>query len=120
MGAEILAWRRAVAQHWHEARFGRLEVATRDGRYHFTVEVYLGGLDPDAVRVELYADAIDGEGPACLPLTRGRRLDAPGNGYAYETLVEASRNADDYTVRLVPYHRGAAVPLEAAEILWQR
>ena len=120
LGAEILAWRRTVAQHWHEARFGKLEVAIADGRYHFTVEVYLGGLDPDAVRVELYADPIDGQDPARLPLTRGRRLDAPGNGYAYETLIEASRDADDYTARLIPYHRGAAVPLEAAEILWQR
>jgi starch phosphorylase len=120
LGAEILAWRRTVAQHWHEARFGKLEVATADGRHQFTVEVYLGGLDADAVRVELYADPLDGQGPARLPLTRGRRLDGPGNGYAYGADVEASRSADDYTARLIPYHRDAAVPLEAAEILWQR
>jgi len=34
--------------------------------------------------------------------------------------VPTSRPATDYTVRVVPYHPDAIVPLEAAQILWQR
>jgi starch phosphorylase len=121
LGAEILAWRRAVAQHWHEARFGKLAVATANGWHEFTVEACLGGLDPDAVRAELYADPIGaGQAPVRVPLTRDRKLDGPGNGYLYRALVEAARSAEDYTARLIPHHRDAAVPLEAGEILWQR
>jgi glycogen phosphorylase len=38
----------------------------------------------------------------------------------YLTQVSASRPASDYTVRIIPYHANAPVPLEAREILWQR
>jgi len=53
-------------------------------------------------------------------MARGRKLDGPGNGYEYAASVPASRSPADCTPRLVPHHPDAAVPLEAAEILWQR
>jgi len=34
--------------------------------------------------------------------------------------VPATRPADDFTPRLIPYKDEAMVPLEASEILWQR
>ena len=51
-------------------------------------------------------------------MTRGRQLEAAG--YVYATQVVAERPVTDYTVRVVPYFRNAAVPLEAPQILWQR
>ncbi|HTU02990.1 MAG TPA: alpha-glucan family phosphorylase, partial [Candidatus Sulfotelmatobacter sp.] len=62
LGAELLAWRRDLAD-WPEARFGVVRVETRENQHHFTVQVYLGGLNPEAVRVELFADALDGGEP---------------------------------------------------------
>ncbi len=121
VGKELLAWRRAVTRHWHEARFGEVQVTTEAGDYQFTVEIYLGGLDPQAVRVELFANPIgDAEGPSRQPMARGRNLEARGNAYLYTARIPTSRSAGDYTPRLVPYHQDAAVPLEASEILWQR
>jgi starch phosphorylase len=121
LGKEILAWRRAVTRHWHEARFGEVQVTTEAGDYQFTVEIYLGGLDPEAVRVELFANPIgDAGGPSRRPMARGRKLEAQGNAYLYTARIPTSRSAGDYTPRLVPYHQDAAVPLEASEILWQR
>jgi starch phosphorylase len=52
-------------------------------------------------------------------MTRGERL-TDGNGYTYSARVPASRPAAEYTARIVPHHPEAAVPLEAAQILWQR
>ena len=63
MGVQLVDWQRALEQHWSNLRFGELKVAT-DGRNHvFEVQVYLDGLEPDAVRVELYADGINGGDP---------------------------------------------------------
>lgn len=105
---------------WSEARFGTAHVETREGQHQFTVQVYLGGLDPEAVRVELFADPVNGGEPVRQAMARGRKLEGPGNGCEYVGSVPATRSAADYTPRLVPQHPEAAVPLEAAEILWQR
>jgi starch phosphorylase len=120
LGAELVAWGRGLATHWGDARFGAVRIETAGSEHHVTVEVYLGGLDPDAVRVELYANPVGGEDPVRQLMTRRRKVDAPGNGYEYAARVPASRPAADYTPRLLPDHRAAAVPLETSLILWQR
>jgi starch phosphorylase len=118
-GAEILEWQRALAQHWGEVRFGDLEVETTADQHVFRIPVSLGGLDPDAVQVELYANSPNGAAPLRQVMTRGERL-TDGNGYTYSARVPASRPAADYTPRLIPSHPEAAVPLEAPQILWQQ
>jgi glycogen phosphorylase len=120
VGAQLVAWRRHLDEHWHGAHFGGVRVDTREGQHRFSVEVYFGSLDPDAVRVELFADSIDGEKPRHRAMTRGREIDVARKGFEYTGSAPASRAADDYTVRLVPYHPEAAGPLEATQILWQR
>ena len=120
LGTQILDWRRHLLAHWGEARFGALHVETRDGRHDFTVQVHLGGLDPESVRVELFADPVDGGEAVCQAMARGPRLDGPGSGYAYTGRVPASQPAGSYTPRLLPHHPAASVPLEAPGILWQR
>src|SRR6266436_3379572 len=120
LGTELLRWARDLAQYWPDARFGTLRAATQDTRHDIGVEVFLGRLDADDVRVELYAEAANGKGPERHVMVRGRKLDGPVNGYEYSVSIPAVRAAGDYTPRLVPYHPAAVVPLEAHEILWQR
>jgi len=120
LGTQLVGWRRELAQHWPDARFGAVRAATQGTRHQISVEVYLGRLDPEAVRVELYADGANGGEPERHAMARGRKLDAPGNGYEYEVSISAVRATGDYTPRLLPYHPAAVVPLEAHEILWQR
>src|SRR5262249_41679295 len=120
LGAELVRWTRDLAHDWADARFGALRTATQDTRHHVSVEVYLGRLDADAVRAELYAEGANGEKPERHVMLRGRKLDGPGNGYEYTVRIPAVRAPGDYTPRLVPYHPAAIVPLEASEILWQR
>ncbi len=94
---------------------------TAEKQWHlFEVQVYLDGLDPAAVRVELYAEGENGGGPVRHEMTRGEQLVGAENGYGYKARVPADRPAADYTARLLPCCPGAAVPLEEARILWQR
>jgi len=119
-GAELVAWRQALAAHWPEARFGAVSVEKHGTEQQVTVEVRLGRLDPEAVRVELYADPVgDGE-PERHTMERARKLDGPDHGYEYGVSIPAARALGDYTPRLLPCHPIASVPLEAREILWQR
>jgi starch phosphorylase len=113
-------WRHDRARHWQEARFGAVRVETRDGQHWLAVAVYVGGLDPDTVCVELYADPLDGGKPLRQMMVRGRVLDDAENGYEYRGRVPGSRDASNYPPRLLPYHPAPGVPLEAAEIRWQR
>jgi starch phosphorylase len=82
--------------------------------------VYLDDLDPEAVRVELYADGVDGAAAERVEMARVRPLVGATNGYAYRAEVPSARPATDYTARVIPRQAGAAVPLEEAHILWQR
>jgi glycogen phosphorylase len=118
LGAQLLAWERHLSERWREARFGAVRVETREGIHLFTAEAYLGRLDSDAIRVELFADPIAGETVVRQVMARGQKLDGPAGGYEYTASVPASRPAGDYTPRLVPHHPEAAVPLETKEILW--
>ena len=86
----------------------------------FEVEIFLNDLDPNAVRVELYADGINGGDPVRQEMKcAGPPPDASG-GCVYHATVPATRPASDYTARVIPQRSGVAVPLESARILWQR
>jgi starch phosphorylase len=115
MGRHVVEWQRALEQGWAALRLGELKVETNGGQHSFEVEVSLNALDPDGVRVELYAD-----GPAEQEMKRVGQLAGTANAYAYRASVPATRPAGDYTVRVIPRRPGVAVPLEAARILWQR
>ena len=120
LGAQLVAWRQALAAHWPEARFGGMSVEMRGAERRVTVQVHLGGLDPEMVCVELYAArGNDGE-PERHAMVRGRKLDESGDGHEYRVSIPAIRALGDYTPRLLPRHPSASVPLEAQEILWQR
>ena len=117
---ELLQWRQRIASHWPQVRFGAVNVETSGGEHQFSVQLDLGGLAPDSVRVELYADGRDGAPAVCQVMTSSG-ADSPGQSAGqYAGQVPANRPAGDYTPRVVPYLAGALVPLESGAILWQR
>jgi starch phosphorylase len=120
MGKKIVDWRHNLEQKWTAIRFGERKVETNEQQHIFEVEVYLNDIDPNAVRVELYADGINGGSPVRQEMKRGRQLVGEVKGYIYSVTVSATRPATDYTARVIPNYDGVAVPLEAAQILWQR
>ncbi|MBZ5497848.1 MAG: alpha-glucan family phosphorylase [Acidobacteriia bacterium] len=120
VGEQVANWQRTLEQKWATLRFGEMKVET-DGEQHlFDVQVYLNGLDPTAVRVELYADGVNGGAPMRREMTPVRQLGDGTNGYVYQAQVPATRPAAEHTARVIPHCPGVAVPLETPRILWQR
>jgi glycogen phosphorylase len=118
LGADLVAWEAELAKHWPALRFGPATVQREGEHYLFQVQVFLDDVSPDSVRVELYAEAQKDAAPITQPMNRGERMVGAANGFTYRAVVPTTRPAADYTPRLVPYHTGALVPLEAPFILW--
>jgi starch phosphorylase len=120
VGRAVVDWQHAVDRKWGSLRFGDLRVETNADHHVFEVEIFLNDLDPNAVRVELYADGITGSAPVRQETGRSRQLAGTSGGYVYTGAVSAARPPTDYTARVIPQRSGVGVPLESARILWQR
>jgi starch phosphorylase len=114
----FLAWRERVARYWNEVHFGALNVNTQDGEITFEVEVCLGGLDPDSVRVELYAEPRYGATEFRQEMHLSGHPVSSGP-YRFSTRTPATRAAGDFTPRILPYH-ALALPTEIRRIKWQK
>jgi len=104
VGADLVAWQAELAKHWSALRFGPTTVEQQGERYLFHVQVFLDDIDPDAVRVELYAEAQKDEDPITYAMNPGERLVGAASAFPYAAVIPANRPAADYTPRLVPQH----------------
>jgi starch phosphorylase len=118
-GSSLLQWKQDLERHWSTVRFVRVRINTHDGQHFFQADVAPGSLNPEHLRVELYADPAQG-GSACVEVMNpsGPSPDTPG-AFTYSAQVSATRLASDYTARIVPCNLNAFVPLEASQIIWQ-
>ncbi|MBI1195695.1 MAG: alpha-glucan family phosphorylase [Gammaproteobacteria bacterium] len=114
----ICGWRSLLKQHWQWLRFGNVAVGTDERGHHFKVQIYLDEIPVEAVRVELYADAVVDESPVRIELIRGEGLAGAANAFVFHGTAPGERPASDYTPRVVPYHPKVCVPLELNLILW--
>ena len=116
----LLAWQTALLRHWADVRFGKLDIKSSGVRHLFQIQVYLGDLSPELVRVEIYAESIDGAPAVRQEMTRGNPLPGSTKAFVYGAEVPASRSPADYTPRVIPWHPAARIPLEDSHILWFR
>ncbi len=117
--ASFLAWQEEIARNWNDVHFGALDVCEEEGDLVFRAQVYLGALDPNSIRVELYADSHNGS-PAFKQ--EMRQTSGPENSsepHLYMTHIRNTRPASDFTARVLPHH-ALALPTENRRILWQR
>ncbi len=119
IGRQMVDWQHSLEQKWATLRFGELKVETRGEQNVFEVQVCLNDLDPNAVRVELYADGVMGSAPVRQEMKRVRQLAGTSGDYVYGATVSVGRPPADYTARVIPNYDSVAIPLEAAQILWQ-
>jgi len=125
VGRKIVHWKRAIELGWSHLHFGEVKVVTEkeantgENQYVFEVQLYLADISPDMVKVELFALGIN-DGPLFRQQLDLLSLAAAGAGSAtYGGKVPGDRPAGDYTARVLPSLPGVAIPLEAAQILWQ-
>ncbi len=120
VGRQMVDWQQRLEQAWATLRFGEVKVESDAERHTFDVEVFLNGLDPNAVQVELYADGVDGSAPVRQEMKPVRQQAGVPGCSLYSAAVSAARPESDYTARVIGRRDGAAIPLEAARIQWQR
>lgn len=113
----INKWHRSLANHWPRLHFGNVAVQSSGDQHEFNVQVYLDGIAPEQVAVQLYAD---GQGVEIIAMNRGAPLTGATNAYTYHARVPANRPSQAYTPRVIPAHAAVSIPLEAPLILWYR
>ncbi|MEJ2060625.1 MAG: alpha-glucan family phosphorylase [Gammaproteobacteria bacterium] len=121
LSADLMTWRARLSRHWASLHTGELDFEPHadGGGCAVSVPVYLDDLEPDDVRVELYADATgEGNPPLRIELERKEALTGAVHGYRYLAELKTDRPLTDFTLRVIPYHPQALVPLEAHPILW--
>ncbi len=116
--ADLNAWHGRLQEHWHRVHFGNVSWSSDGGGMKCTVQAYLDGLDPDDVVVQLFAEQTSNRARRIIALERGGSLAGALSGFSYSAVVPGDRPVDDYTVRIVPSHPAARIPLEAPMILW--
>lgn len=118
---EILHWQRHLKTYWHTIHLSEPNIEIQNDGYRFEVQVYLGTIDPNWVRVELYADPLFPDHlPERIPLAPQHPLFGAEGGFLYAGQASATRPLDHYTLRVIPSHEEAQAPLEIAAITWQR
>ncbi|MFH0998494.1 MAG: alpha-glucan family phosphorylase [Pseudomonadota bacterium] len=120
IGRQMVNWQHSLEQKWDTLRFGEVKVETKDQQHMYEVQVYLNDLDPEAVRVELYADGMNDEAPVRQEMKRFGQPAGASGATVYSASVTAARPPADYTARVIPHCDGVAIPLEDARILWQQ
>jgi starch phosphorylase len=118
--AEIERWHAEVKVQWHRMYFGNVTSETGADGHQFHVQVYLDGMPPEAVAVELYAEAWGEHGGVRQPLARAAQLEGMTSGFLYAGTVPSTRPVEHYTARIVPVHDAASIPLEAPLITWYK
>lgn len=112
LGKKIVLWKHDLDRYWPGLKFGEVRTTTGQDHHHFDVQVFLNGLDPDLIRVQLIAGA---------PFTNTAMQ--PGEnaagGIHYNATVPATRPAGDFTPRIIANGQETSVPLEYQRILWQ-
>ena len=109
-----------LIEHWSSLHFGAVHVESKEDRHFFRVQVYLGDLDRERVRVELYVDGAGGAAGESYPMERTEAMPGAANAYIFTAQVPGQRPAGDYTARAVPAPSGARIPLELPLVQWQR
>lgn len=117
-GSQIVDWQHTLEQKWAALRFGEVKIETDEKQHIFEVQVYLDGLDPAAIRVELYADGESGNTPERIEMERVRQQIGADHSYIYRSKVSVLRTKKDYTVRILPNQDTVMIPLENQHILW--
>ncbi len=119
MGGKMVDWRHHLEQKWATLRFGELRVETNSDQHKFEVDVMMNNFDPRELRVQLYADGVNGGDPIREEMTCGEPPSDDGRR-TYHATVNTTRPVGDYTPRVIPHCEGVAVPLEIGHVLWQK
>lgn len=116
----LRAWEIELRRCWDRIHFGEREAEPLGDGCALSIAVYLGDLDPELVRVDLYGEPRDSSsGPDIVRMERLAPLTGATHGYVYRAELRGQRPEREYTVRVRPWHEEAVLPIELPLIKWQ-
>ncbi|MDR3417921.1 MAG: alpha-glucan family phosphorylase [Nevskia sp.] len=118
LAVELQAWAAALRAGWHQIHIGSVQRQREGARLRCSAQVYLGEIGSGGVAVQLYADGLQGGGAEVHVLQRRAPIAGALNAFVYDLELDTPRADGDYTLRVVPYHPQAVVPLELELIHW--
>ena len=118
LARDLQSWWRSIERHWSEVRFGAVTAAQVGDRWDVAAEVCLGTMPAGMVRLELYADRMDGLPAVCEVMQPDAGTPAGSGVSVYRASVRSTRPAWHFSPRVVPHHPEARLPIEGPLILW--
>lgn len=119
-GVAIVKWENMLDEKWPGVHFGEVNIEINEQEYIFDATICLNELDPNMMRVELYANGINGAEPERINMERVKTVHDLEGCYVYRAHVPAVRPAETYTARVFPHMLGIKTPIENQRILWQK
>ena len=114
----LLEWQRVMDDHWPEVHWGKKYCTAIDGGFELELQVYLGDVPADWVKVELYAEAISDQSAECIIMQKKSDIVGAIGGHLYHASVKTTRQQWHYTPRIISWHEHAVIPIECKNILW--
>jgi starch phosphorylase len=115
---ELSDWYRELRRHWQEIHWGNVDEVSDAGGRLVRVQVYLGEIPPDSVRVQLYAESGSNGPVESVDMRRDHALSGAAGGFLYLAQLPPDRASRTYTPRVVAFDPRARVPAEANFIRW--
>ena len=115
---EIVEWRNKLNKNWKGIHFANPLFEKINTIYNVKCTIWLGIIEPEAVKVQLYT-ILNGK-PLITDMKINKSIAGAINGFIYEAQATAEVQPNNYTIRVIPYHPNAVVPLEFNQILWQK
>ncbi|TKB07012.1 alpha-glucan family phosphorylase [Desulforhopalus sp. IMCC35007] len=118
LARELHDWDSNLRQHWQGIHWGNLEVHKENDGWSFDVQVYLGGISPDCVKIQLFADRTNDNKSMITEMERGESIPGSVNGFHYCAKVITQQPANYFTQRVIAAHSEAVIPAEMNLIYW--
>lgn len=120
LAIQLTQVRQDLSVRWADIRFLQFDMQTHADRYAATLHMDLAGLSPDHLRVQLYAEGLEGMAADVQDMLIDPRV-LPDGVLIYRAEVPNDRPAQAYTARVIASDAaGLAVPLEVNLIAWQQ
>lgn len=114
LAQQIVDWKLSLEQNWGKLGFGEIKIEDKNDLHLFEIQIYLNNLDTQAVTVELYSADMTKEMKYQGKITNTR------DGHIYCAEIPATYPPSSFTPRIIPHFLGVSIPLESAQILWQK
>jgi len=115
---EIVNWKNKLNKNWDGIHFANPSFEANNSVYNVKCMIWLGIIEPEAIKVQLYT-ILNGK-PNITDMKITKSIPGAINGFIYEAQVTSEISSDNYTLRVIPYHKDVVVPLEFGRIFWQK